>query len=71
MRGSVQRQKQLQNLAVCDRAEAGTETQPEKKADGVCHYYVSDSTEGFSEMASLFLQQPVGDRVSQIDIERY
>ena len=43
----------------------------EKKADGVCHYYVSDSTEGFSEMASLFLQQPVGDKVSQIDIERY
>jgi glutamate racemase len=38
---------------------------------GTCKYYVSDSTEGFSEMASLFLQQDVGDQVEQIDIERY
>lgn len=38
---------------------------------GVCHYYVSDSTEGFSEMASVFLRQQVGYLVKQIDIERY
>ena len=42
-----------------------------KKTGGICRYYVSDSTEGFSEMASLFLQREVGDLVEQIDIERY
>ena len=42
-----------------------------RKAGGTCKYYVSDSTEGFSEMASLFLQRPVGQSVEQIDIERY
>lgn len=38
---------------------------------GTCRYYVSDSTEGFSEMASLFLQRDVNEMVEQIDIERY
>ena len=38
---------------------------------GTCKYYVSDSTEGFSEMASLFLQQRVDELVEQVDIERY
>ncbi len=38
---------------------------------GTCKYYVSDSTEGFSEMASLFLQRSVDDLVEQVDIERY
>ena len=38
---------------------------------GMCKYYVSDSTEGFSEMASVFLQRSVDDLVEQIDIERY
>ena len=38
---------------------------------GQCKYYVSDSTEEFSEMASLFLQREVGSQVEQIDIERY
>ena len=42
-----------------------------REAGGACKYYVSDSTEGFSEMASLFLQRPVGRSVEQIDIERY
>ena len=42
-----------------------------KTEGGTCKYYVSDSTEGFSEMASLFLQREVGDLVEQIDIERY
>ncbi len=38
---------------------------------GTCRYYVSDSTEGFSETASMFLCRPVEDLVEQIDIERY
>lgn len=38
---------------------------------GTCRYYVSDSTEGFAEMASVFLQQDVDELVEQIDIERY
>lgn len=42
-----------------------------KEGKGSCKYYVSDSTEGFAEMASLFLQRDVEDLVEQIDIERY
>lgn len=42
-----------------------------RSREGVCKYYVSDSAEYFSEMASLFLQRPVEDLVEQIDIERY
>lgn len=42
-----------------------------KEEKGSCKYYVSDSTEGFAEMASLFLQRDVEDLVEQIDIERY
>lgn len=42
-----------------------------RRGQGCCKYYVSDSTEGFSEMASLFLQQRVDNLVEQIDIERY
>ena len=42
-----------------------------KTENGTCRYYVSDSTNGFSEMASMFLQRDVGDMVEQIDIERY
>ena len=42
-----------------------------RREQGCCKYYVSDSTEGFSEMASLFLQQRVDNLVEQIDIERY
>jgi glutamate racemase len=42
-----------------------------KAGKGSCKYYVSDSTEGFSEMASIFLQRSVDELVEQIDIERY
>ena len=42
-----------------------------REGKGICRYYVSDSTEGFSETASLFLQRKVDDMVEQIDIERY
>lgn len=38
---------------------------------GACRYYVSDSTEGFAEMAELFLQQSVEELVQQVDIEKY
>lgn len=42
-----------------------------KQEKGTCRYYVSDSTKGFEEMASMFLQRDVGGLVEQIDIERY
>ena len=38
---------------------------------GTCKYYVSDTTEGFSKMASAFLEKPVDELVGKIDIERY
>jgi len=50
---------------------AGADMLSEKQTGGICRYYVSDSTEGFSEMASLFLQREVSRQVEQIDIERY
>ncbi len=43
----------------------------ERKQQGTCRYYVSDSTEGFSEMAGMFLERPVDALVEQIDIERF
>ncbi len=43
----------------------------QREVPGHCRYYVSDSTEGFSQMAELFLQRPVAELVEQIDIERY
>lgn len=46
-----------------------------KNADGsqkgCCHWYVSDSAEGFSQLASLFLGRPVTEPVEQISIEAY
>lgn len=42
-----------------------------REEKGTCKYYVSDTTEGFSKMASAFLEQPVEELVGQIDIERY
>lgn len=38
---------------------------------GTYRYYVSDTAEGFSKMASAFLEKPVGALVEKIDIERY
>ncbi len=38
---------------------------------GGCKYYVSDTVNGFSEMASAFLEKPVESLVGKIDIERY
>lgn len=38
---------------------------------GCCRWYVSDSTEGFGELASQFLGRPVTEPVKQIAIEHY
>lgn len=36
-----------------------------------CRYFVSDSVEGFSHLASIFLQEDVAADVSQIDIDEF
>ncbi|MCI8538146.1 MAG: glutamate racemase [Oscillospiraceae bacterium] len=38
---------------------------------GACRYYVSDSTEGFAQLASVFLQRDVNEQVQQIEIENF
>ena len=38
---------------------------------GTCRYFVSDSPDGFSETASLFLQRPVRDDVTQVNIDQF
>lgn len=38
---------------------------------GACSYYVSDSVEGFSNLASIFLRQDVAADVRQIDIDQF
>jgi glutamate racemase len=38
---------------------------------GSCRYYVSDSTDGFAQLASIFLQRDVDGMVAQIDIGAY
>ena len=40
----------------------------DRKEPGTCDFYVSDSTEGFSKTASLFLERNVTESVSYIDI---
>ncbi len=45
------------------------EADPDRK--GYYRWYVSDSTENFSELASRFLGRPVTEPVSQVAIERY
>lgn len=59
--------------AACDLAEKlrRADMLSGKESGGSCKYYVSDSTESFSEMASVFLQKDVEALVEQINIERY
>ncbi len=38
---------------------------------GGCRYYVSDTPDGFSQLASIFLERDVSAQVEQIDIEKY
>ncbi len=38
---------------------------------GNCHYYVSDSVEGFEELGGMFLHKAITGKVEKIDIEKY
>lgn len=38
---------------------------------GRCRYYVSDSTDGFAQLASIFLQRDIDGMVEQIEIGKY
>lgn len=49
----------------------GLGLQTEKKEEGKCRFYVSDTTEEFSKYAELFLGRNVSHEVSRIDIEKY
>lgn len=39
--------------------------------EGSCEFFVSDRTEGFSEIASIFLRSNIGENVSRVDIHNY
>ncbi len=41
------------------------------KALGEYKYFVSDSTEDFAKLGSIFLSKPIGENVEKIDIEKY
>lgn len=43
----------------------------EGKKDELYRYYVSDSVEGFEELASVFLETKINGQVEKIDIEKY
>ena len=38
---------------------------------GECKFFVSDRTEGFSNIASIFLNSNIGENVSRVDIQKY
>lgn len=38
---------------------------------GECKFFVSDRTEGFSNIASIFLNSNIGESVSRVDIQKY
>ena len=39
--------------------------------EGECKFFVSDRTEGFSDIASIFLNSNIGENVSRVDIQHY
>ena len=39
--------------------------------EGECKFFVSDRTEGFSDIASIFLHSNIGENVSRVDIQHY
>ena len=39
--------------------------------DGECRFFVSDQTEGFSDIASIFLHSNIGENVKRVDIQHY
>lgn len=42
-----------------------------RRAQGSCRYFVSDSTQDFAQLASLFLGETVTGSVERVEIERY
>lgn len=43
----------------------------ESREEGECKFFVSDRTEGFSDIASIFLHSNIGENVSRVDIQHY
>ena len=43
----------------------------ESGEEGECKFFVSDRTEDFSNVASLFLQSSIGENVSRVDIQHF
>lgn len=43
----------------------------ESDEEGKCRFFVSDRTEGFSDIASIFLHSNIGENVSRVDIQHY
>ncbi len=43
----------------------------ERTGKGSCRYFVSDTTENFEKLGSLFLQQRIEGLVNKVDIEKY
>ncbi len=41
------------------------------QTEGQCEFFVSDRTEGFSQIASIFLRSNIGDNVSRVDIHNF
>lgn len=39
--------------------------------DGVCRFFVSDHTEDFANLASIFLHSNIGENVSRVDIQNF
>ena len=39
--------------------------------EGECRFFVSDQTEGFSDIASIFLHSNIGENVQRVDIQHY
>ncbi len=42
-----------------------------RRETGRCRYFVSDATGDFARLAGIFLGEPVGDSVEQVEIQRY
>ena len=61
--------------AACAQAVADKLEHQDKLADpdrvGTSRFFVSDSTEGFAQLAEIFLGQPIAGQVQQINIEQY
>ena len=43
----------------------------ESGEEGECRFFVSDRTEGFTDIASIFLHSNIGENVSRVDIQHY